>query len=123
MEDGADDDPGVDDRFAERISASGIAFYERWRLTHWHTDLKELFRASVKAAQAAAATGEPSDYDKLKEKGIELLARYAELEEQVKLYAPVISLLATEKDTANTDARVADIGTGRRRRAQAIGTC
>ncbi|WP_267465253.1 hypothetical protein [Nocardia cyriacigeorgica] len=41
----------------------------------------------------------------------------------MKLYAPVISLLATEKDTANTDARVADIGTGRRRRAQAIGTC
>lgn len=115
-------------RSSGRLSVSQLAVeadLERWRLTHQHTDLKELFQARVKAARAAAAATEPSDYDKLKSKHAELLAHCAELEEQVKLYASVINLLSLEKDAANTNAPVADIDSGRRRRshAKSIGPC
>lgn len=105
-------------RSTGRLSVSQLAVeagLERWRLTHQHTDLKEMFQARVKAARVGAATAEPSDYDKLKKKHTELLAYCADLEEQVKLYASVINLLALEKASASTAARVADIDTGRRR--------
>jgi hypothetical protein len=98
-------------RSTGRLSVSQLAIeagLERWRLTHQHTDLKELFQARVKATQAAAAAREPSDYDKLKTKHAELLAHCAELEQQLQLYASVINLLALEKDAARGKAPVAD---------------
>ncbi|WP_036526277.1 hypothetical protein [Nocardia sp. NRRL WC-3656] len=109
-------------RSTGRLSISQLAVeagLERWRLTHQHTDLKELFQARVKAAQTAAAATEPNDYEKLKTKHAELLAHCADLEIQLELYASVIQLLTLEKNAAETKAPVADLEAGRRRRAHA----
>lgn len=109
-------------RSTGRLSVSQLAVeagLERWRLTHQHTDLKELFQARVKATRAAAAAIEPTDYDKLKEKHADLQAHCAELEEQVKLYASVINLLTLEKNAATSKSPVTDLDTGRQRRTQA----
>ncbi|MBF6439655.1 hypothetical protein [Nocardia cyriacigeorgica] len=110
-------------RSTGRLSVSQLAVeagLERWRLTHQHTDLKELFQARVKAAQAATAAAGPSDYDKLKEKHAELLAHCAQLEEQVRLYASVIHLLTLEKDATISRNSVTNLDAGRRRRTQAM---
>ncbi|WP_280422794.1 hypothetical protein [Nocardia carnea] len=110
-------------RSTGRLSVSQLAVeagLERWRLTHQHTDLKELFQARVKAAHAAAAAAGPSDHDKLKEKHAELLAHCAQLERQVRLYASVIHLLTLEKEATTSNTSVTDLDAGRRRRTQAM---
>ncbi|MFE9328202.1 hypothetical protein ACIHDR_43555 [Nocardia sp. NPDC052278] len=115
-------------RSTGRLSVSQLAVeagLERWRLTHQHIDLKELFQARVKAAHAAAAAAEPSAYDKLKTAYAELRAHCTELEQQVQLYASVINLLTLEKESARETAPVADLERGRRRRSSrnVVGPC
>ncbi|MET8428807.1 hypothetical protein [Nocardia sp. NPDC004860] len=115
-------------RSTGRLSISQLAVEAnlgRWHLTHQHTDLKELFQARVKTSQAAHVTAEPSAYDKLKAEHAELRAHCAELEQQLQLYASVINLLTLQNDTAQAKAPVADLDTGRRRRARQtmIGPC
>lgn len=115
-------------RSTGRLSVSQLAVeagVARWRLTHEHLDLKELFQARVKAAENAAATTEPSDYDKLKAKHLELLAHCAELENRVQLYANVIDLLVLEKQAAEDSAPVTGLEAARRRRkhTRVMGPC
>ncbi|WP_433206677.1 hypothetical protein ACQP1G_20495 [Nocardia sp. CA-107356] len=115
-------------RSTGRLSVSQLAVeagLERWRLTHQHTDLKELFQARVKAVQAAASAAEPSHYEKLKTQYAELLAHCADLEDRLQLYASVVQLLMLEKDAAENTRPVVDLDGGRRRRSQRtiIGPC
>lgn len=105
-------------RSTGRLSISQLAVeadLPRWRLTHQHTDLKELFQARVKAARQTAAPAEPSDYDTLKAKHTALLAHCAELEQQVALYASVINLLSLEKHADDGKTPVTDLDATRQR--------
>ncbi len=110
-------------RSTGRLSISQLAVeagQERWRLTHQHTDLKELFQARVKAARQTAAAAEPSDYDTLKTKHTALLAHCAELEQQITLYAQVIHLLTLEKHSDDGKAPVTDLAANRHRRTRPV---
>ncbi|MBT2546058.1 hypothetical protein J7E99_36690 [Streptomyces sp. ISL-44] len=88
-------------RSSGRLSVSQLAIeagVKRWHLTHQHLDLKELFEARVKAAEAtpAAFAKDLNDYDKLKKKHSKLVSHCAELEQRLQLYATAINLLALE---------------------------
>lgn len=85
----------------------------RWHLTHQHTDLKELFQASVQsaAAQAASSARQLSEAEQLKAQHARLAAHCAELEEQLARYAAVISLLQLEKAAADSTAPVTALET------------
>jgi AcrR family transcriptional regulator len=109
-------------RSTGRLSVSQLAVeagVARWHLTHQHTDLKELFQASVKsaAAEAASSTRRLSETEQLKAQHARLAAHCAELEEQLARYGAVISLLQLEKAAADSTAPVTALETRRQRHA------
>jgi hypothetical protein len=108
-------------RSTGRLSVSQLATeagVPRWRLTHQHLDLKELFQARVKAAATDAGAPEPSGYEKLKADHAELRRHCTALEERLDLYASVINLLTLQQQADHGAGAVADIESVRRRRAQ-----
>ena len=110
-------------RSTGRMSVSQLAVeagVERWRLTHQHLDLKELFQARVKAADStpAAFARELGELETLKKKHVELIAHCAELEERLALYAAAINLLVLEKEAGDNSANVSDLEARRRKRQE-----
>ena len=108
-------------RSSGRLSVSQLALeagVARWRLTHQHVDLKELFQAKVRNADGAPAAfaRRLTDYEKLKADHAKLLAHCAELEQRLQMYASVINLLSLEKQAAAGRAEVSDMGWRRRDR-------
>lgn len=94
-------------RASGRLSVSQLAIeagVKRWRLTHQHLDLKELFDARVAAqsstpqafANPQAFAKRLSEHDELKRKHEKLIEYCAELEERLQGYAAAINLLALE---------------------------
>ncbi|MFE6357568.1 hypothetical protein ACFVOO_32470 [Streptomyces rochei] len=98
-------------RSSGRLSVSQLAIeagVKRWRLTHQHLDLKELFDARVTAQSSTpqAFAKRLSEHDELKRKHENLIEYCAELEERLQGYAAAINLLALE------NAALAASGTG-----------
>lgn len=78
-------------RSTGRLSVSQLAVEAgvgRWQLTHRHMDLKELFQARVKAAEAAAGAREPGELEKLNPEYTELRRHCAELEKKGRSSTP-----------------------------------
>ncbi|MGD0606599.1 MAG: hypothetical protein ABSA53_23825 [Streptosporangiaceae bacterium] len=113
-------------RSTGRLSVSQLAVeagVARWRLTHQHTDLREMFQARVKAAGSAAdrSANQLSETEQLKARNVKLTEHCAGLEEQLARYAAVISLLLLEKAAADDKAQVASLDASRQRRAAMAG--
>jgi AcrR family transcriptional regulator len=109
-------------RSTGRLSVSQLAVeagVARWHLTHQHTDLKEMFQASVKSA--AADPRQLSETEQLMARNAKLTEHCAELEEQLARYAAVISLLLLEKAAADDKAPLASLDACRQRRAATAG--
>lgn len=107
-------------RSTGRLSVSQLAVeagVARWHLTHQHTDLREMFQARVKAADADAR--QLRETEQLKARNAKLTGHCAELEEQLARYAAVINLLLLEKAAARDEAPVTSLDASRRRQAAA----
>ncbi|MDQ0798240.1 hypothetical protein [Streptomyces sp. B1I3] len=88
-------------RSTGRLSVAQLAVeadVKLWHLTHQHIDLKELFQARLQARNSTpeAFAHELSEHAKLKKKYAELRQNCADLEEQLRVYAAAINLLALE---------------------------
>lgn len=106
-------------RSSGRLNVSQLAVeagVARWHLTHQHVDLKEMFQAHVRneGTTPAPFRGTAAAFDDLQDAHRALQAHCTELEQQIKLYANVIQLLAMERATSTQNRPVTDIASRRR---------
>jgi hypothetical protein len=103
-----------------RLNVSQLAIeagVPRWRLTHQHVDLKELFQARLRSNDTVPARyrNAATALEALRKTHRELLEHCAELEQRNRLYANVIQLLSLERQAAAQGRPVSDL-TERRQR-------
>lgn len=106
-------------RSTGRLNVSQLAVeagVARWHLTHQHVDLREMFQARVRneGRTPAPFRGTAAAFDDLQDAHRALQAHCTELEQQIKLYANVIQLLAMERATSTQNRPVTDIASRRR---------
>lgn len=92
---------GVPARSTGRLSVSQLAVeadVERWRLTHQHTDLKDLFQSRARDLESrrGASIAAVDELASLRNDHAELRRHCADLEQRLRTYATVINLLTLE---------------------------